>query len=128
MANEVQGQFGGRVTCKFGTFSLVPTDAEINLDVSTFDVKGEANQDGSASYEMKPKLVGVDIEFRNVNNQDWDAILLQYGNVTITETTGGRTHLFTNTRLVGTSKVGVSTGAVKGLRFEGGSYQKKASA
>lgn len=123
MAQETQGQFGGRVTFKFGTQFIVIAEAEVKIDPATFDVSARPNQDGTAAYEMKPVLVGADVEFRNVGDVDWNAILLQIGNVTIVEETNGRTHLFTGTRLVGKPQVNVSTGIVSGLRVEGGQYQ-----
>lgn len=123
MGAEIPGQFGGRITFKFGSITIPPSDAEITLDPSLYTVSSRTNQDGSAAYELKPKQPGADIKFRNVGDVDWNAILLQVGNVTITEITNGRTHLFTGTRLVGDAKVNTSTGEVDGLRVEGGTYQ-----
>jgi hypothetical protein len=127
MASEVQGQFGGLVSLTFAGATYVISDAEVEIEPATFDVSAKANQDGSAAYEMKPKLVAADVKFRNVNDTDWNAILLTVGNVTITEQTNGRTHLFTGTRMTGSSKVNLSTGEVTNLRFEGGTYQFVAS-
>jgi hypothetical protein len=128
MPAEVSGQFGGRISFQFGPTVIPPADGEIVLDPSLYEVSSKTNQDGTASYELKPKQPGADIKLRNVGDVDWQAILLQTGNVTITEETNGRTHLFTGTRLVGSAKVNLSTGEVDGLRVEGGAYQFKNSA
>lgn len=123
MAQEVQGQFGGLITFKFGTLTIPPSEAQIKIHPAIFEIMSKANQDGSAAYEMKPELVGAEIEFRNVGDVNWNGILLQIGNVTITEQSNGRTHLFTNTRLTGKPVVDTSTGVVSGLRVSGGQYQ-----
>lgn len=120
---EVQGQFGGRVTCTFGTQSLTIADAEVKLSPATAEVSAKANQDGTAAYEVKPELVGAEIEFRNVGDINWATFTMLYGNVTIKEVDSGRTHLFTNTRFIGKPDVNVSTGAVAGLKIAGGTYQ-----
>jgi hypothetical protein len=127
MPAEIQGQFGGRVTFQFGSLVIPPSDGEFVIDPSLYEVTAKTNQDGSAAYELKPKQPGAEIKLRNVGDVDWNAILLQTGNCTIVEQTNGRTHLFTNTRLVGTAKVNISTGEVDGLRVEGGTYQFRAS-
>jgi hypothetical protein len=127
MAAEVQGQFGGLVTFTFNGVTIPPSEGEFVLDPSLFEVSSKTNQDGSASYELKPKQPGCEIKLRNVGDVDWNAILLQIGNCTIVELTNGRTHLFTGTRLVGSAKVNVSTGEVDGLRVEGGKYQRLSS-
>jgi hypothetical protein len=123
MGTEVQNQFGGRILCTFGALSLTIADAEVKLSPAVFDVSAKANQDGSGAYEMKPELVGAEIEFRNTGDTDWSSITLLTGNVTIVEETNGRTHLFTGTRLVGKPDVNLSTGAVAGLKIAGGTYQ-----
>jgi hypothetical protein len=123
MTSEVQGQFGGRVAITFGTLSLVIAEAEVKLSPSTTEVSAKANQDGSAAYEVKVLLVGGECEFRNVNDTNWSTFNMQYGNVTVTEIDSGRTHLFTNTRFVGTPDVNVSSGAITGLKWAGGTYQ-----
>lgn len=123
MPNEIQGQFGGRVTFTFGQTTIPPAEAEIKLSPAVVEVSAKANQDATAAYELKPVLVGAEIDFRNVGDIDWSAIMFQTGNVTITELDNGRTHLFTATRLVGKPEVNVSTGEVKGLKVEGGKYQ-----
>ena len=127
MTQEVSGQFGGLVTFKFGSLTIPPADGEFVLDPSLFEVSAKTNQDGTAAYHLKPKQPGCDIKLRNVGNVDWNAILLQVGNVTIAEETNGRTHLFTGTRLTGTAKVNISTGEVDGLKVEGGTYQFQAT-
>jgi hypothetical protein len=128
MGQEVSGQFGGLVTFQFGSLVIPPSDGQFVLDPSLFTVAVKTNQDGSAAYELTPKQPGCDIKLRNVGDVDWQAILLQIGNVTIVEETNGRTHLFTGTRLTGTARVNISTGEVDGLKVEGGSYQFKNSA
>lgn len=124
MANEVQGQFGGRVSFTFGQVQFTLAEAEVRINPAVYDVQAKANQDGSACYELKPELVGAEMDFRNVNDIDWAGIFLQIGNVTITEIDNGRTHLFTGTRFVGKPEINVSTGDVKGLQIKGGTYQK----
>jgi hypothetical protein len=123
MGAEVQGQFGGNITFTFGNQTFVIADAEIKLSPATFEVSSKANQDGSAAYELKPELVGAEIEFRNVGDVNWAAITQLVGNATIVEQTNGRTHLFTGTRLIGKPDVNLSTGAVAGLKISGGTYQ-----
>jgi len=124
MPAEVSGQFGGLITFKFGAIVIPPSDAEITIDPGTFEVSSKTNQDGTESYEMKPKSPGVKIKFRNVGDIDWAAIMLLIGNVTVTELTNGRTHLFTRTRFIGTAEVNTSTGEVDGLSIRGGTYQR----
>jgi hypothetical protein len=120
---EVPGQFGGRVTFDFAGTKIPPSDGDFVLDPSLYDVESKANYDGSAAFMLKPKLPGCELRLRNVG-VDWQAILLQIGNITIVEQDNGRTHLFTGARLTGTAKVNISTGEVDGLRVEGGRYQK----
>lgn len=120
----IDGQFGGRITFEFAGTPIPPTDAEIKLDPSLVEVKGEANQDGSAAYAMKPKLVAADFSLRHANGIDWNAMMFQIGNLTITEENNGRTHLFTKTRLTGKPDINLSTGAVSGLKAEGGTYTR----
>ncbi len=124
MPGEVSGQFGGRIVFTFNGVTIPPADGDFVIDPSLYDVSAEANQDGTASYRLKPKLPGAEIKLRNVGDVDWNAILLQIGNCTIVEQTNGRTHLFTGTRLVGSAKVNVSTGEVDGLSIMGGTYQR----
>ena len=126
MASEIQGQFGGRVSFTFGSTTIPPSDGEFVLDPSLYDVSVRTNQDGTGAYQLKPKQPGCAIKLRNVGDVDWQAILLQIGNVTIVEEDNGRTHLFTGTRLTGTAKVNISTGEVDGLKVEGGKYQRQA--
>lgn len=128
MANEVQGQFGGRVTFTFGQNAFTLAEAEVKLSPAVVEYSAKANQDGSAAYEGKPSLVGAEFDFRNVGDVDWSALMFQTGDVTIAELDNGRTHLFTSTRFVGKPEVNVSTGDVKGLKIEGGKYQFIASA
>lgn len=120
---EVQGQFGGIVTLTFGTFTLTLDETEVKLSPASLEVSAKANQDGSAAYEAKPELVGAEVSFRNVADVNWALLNQQSGNVTITEVSNGRMHLLTNTRCVGKPEVNVSTGAVTGLKFAGGTYQ-----
>ncbi len=123
MGQEVQGQFGGLVTFQFGSLTIPPAEGAFILEPSLYEVSAKTNQDGTAAYELKPKQAGCEIKLRNVGDVDWNAIMLQIGNVTIKEQTNGRTHLFTNTRLTGAAKVNISTGEVDGLKVEGGTYQ-----
>jgi hypothetical protein len=124
MGAEVSGQFGGLITFKFGAIVIPPSDAEVSIDPGTFEVSSKTNQDGTEAYEMKPKSPGCKIKFRNVGDVDWAAIMLQVGNVTLTEVTNGRTHLFTGTRFIGTAELNTSTGEVDGLSIRGGRYQR----
>lgn len=123
MGAEVSGQFGGRITCKFGSVTIPVSDAEIVIDPAIFDVTAGTNQDGTPFYTLKMKNPGADVKFRNVGDVNWAQIGLQTGNATFTELDGGRTHLFSGTRLIGNPKINTSTGEVDGLRFEGGTYQ-----
>lgn len=127
MASEVQGQFGGIVTCTFGNQSLTIGEAAVKLSPATAEVSAKANQDGTAAYEVKPELVGGECEFRNVGDINWATMNMQYGNITIKEVSNGRTHLFTNTRFIGKPDNDLSTGAIAGLKWAGGTYQFLAS-
>ncbi len=119
---EVQGQFGGIVSITFGTLSLTLDESAVKLSPALAEVTAQANQDGTAAYIVKPELVGAEVSFRNVADVNWSTMNMQYGNVTIKEVSNGRTHLFTNTRCIGKPDVDVSTGAVTGLKFAGGTY------
>lgn len=121
---EIDGQFGGIVTFEFDGTVIPPSDGEFIVEPGLYDVESKANQDGSSAYMMKPKLPCAEIKLRNAAGIDWQGILLLIGNCTIVEVDNGRTHLFTNTRLVGSPKVNISTGEVDGLKVEGGTYQK----
>lgn len=121
----IDGQFGGRITFEFPVGTKIPAaDGDIILDPSMVEVDGLANQDGSAAYKLKPKLVSAKIKLRHVNGIDWNTIMFTIGNCTITEVNNGRTHMFTGTRLVGKPDVNLSTGEVDGLSVQGGQYTR----
>ena len=123
----IDGQFGGRITFEFNGTKIPPCDGDITLDPSTVDVAATANQDGSAAYHLKPVLVGAEIKLRHANGIDWNGLMFQTGNCTITEEDNGRTHLFTKTRLTGKPRVNTATGEVDGLKIEGGQYTRVGS-
>lgn len=120
----IDGQFGGRITFEFANQKLPPCEGDFILDPSTREVDGMANQDSSAAYRLKPKLVSLKIKLRHKNGIDWDAMMLQIGNCTVVEENNGRTHLFTNTRLTGKPDLNLSNGEVDGLAIMGGTYQR----
>jgi hypothetical protein len=120
----IEGQFGGRITFQFAGQNIPPCDGDIIIDPSLVEVDGMANQDGSAAYKQKPKLVSAKFKLRHTGNTDWNAIMFMIGNLTITEQNNGRTHLFTNTRMVGKPDVNLSSGEVDGLSCQGGTYTR----
>jgi Phage tail tube protein len=121
---EIDGLFGGRITFNFAGQMIPVCEGTFEIDPSLIEVSADSNYDGSAAYKSKPKLVTCEITLRNIAAVDWQAIMFQSGNVTIVEEDNGRTHLFSNTRLTGSPKVDLTTGDVKGLKVEGGTYQK----
>ena len=121
---SIDGQFGGRITFEFNGVYIPPCEGNFVIDPANRSTTAIANQDGSAAYQIKPKLYGCDLHLRNADGVDWNGIMLVQSNCTITEEDNARTHLFTNCRLVGDPKVDMSTGEVSGLRVEGPQYQK----
>lgn len=121
---EVDGLFGGRCTFDFNGQKIPVCEGEFMLDVSPIEVSAESNYDGSTAYKSKPKPQGCSMTLRNVSAVDWSRILFQFGNVTVVEEDNGRTHLFTGTRMTGKPEVDIVNGDVKGLKAEGGIYQK----
>jgi hypothetical protein len=124
MANEIDGQFGGRITFNFGGVYFPPSEGEFEIDPALYEVEVKTNQDGTAAYMLKPDQPGADVKFRNASWINWQTVMLMKGNVTITEEDNGRTHLFTGTRFVGKPKINATTGEVSGLKIAGGAYQK----
>ncbi len=121
---EVDGLFGGRITFNFAGQSIPVCEGTFTIDPALVEVSADANYDGSAAYRAKPKLPACEMTLRNIAAVDWQAIMFQSGNVTIVEEDTGRTHLFTGTRLTGKPDIDLTTGDVKGLKVEGGAYQK----
>jgi hypothetical protein len=121
---EVDGLFGGRITFDFNGQKIPVCEGTFEIDPAPIEVTGEANYDGTAAYKSKPKLAMCEMTLRTIAAVNWQAIMFQTGNVTIVEEDNGRTHLFTGTRLTGSPKVDLTTGDVKGLKVEGGQYQK----
>jgi hypothetical protein len=117
-------QFGGRISIEIGDDRFAPTEADIELLPTNVEVDGEANQDGSACYKVKPKLYEADIKLRQPCGIKWDAKMrVCKVNATIVEIDNGRTHLFTGARIVGRPSVNLSTGEVTGLKIMGPAYQ-----
>lgn len=121
---EINGQFGGRITFDFSGIKIPPSEGEFVLEPALYETEAKTNQDGTPAYMLKPRQPCCDIKLRNAAGIDWQAIVLQFGNATIVEQDNGRTHLFTNTRLIGSPKINLVTGEVDGLKVEGGTYQK----
>jgi len=121
---SIDGQFGGRVTFEFDGKRIAPCEGDFVLDPANISTEARANQDGTAAYILKPKLMGCDVKLRHQSGINWRDIMLTKGNATIVEENNGRTHLFTGCRLVGDPKVNITTGEVDGLRIEGDQYQR----
>lgn len=118
-------EFGGRVTFDFAGTKITIADAKVTLDPSVYDVSAKANQDGSGCYILAPHLISAKMTFRDDSGTDWAALMLSgEGNVTISQETLGRTHLFTKTRFTGKPDIDLSDGAVDGLMIEGGQYTR----
>lgn len=123
MGDNCCDSFGGRVIIEIDGVRYKQTEAEIEIDPADREVSADANQDGSACYKVKPKLPAAELELRNDCGIVWASTMLKcHVNATITEEDNNRVHLFTNARITGTPKINVSTGAVKGLKIEGGTY------
>jgi hypothetical protein len=87
-------------------------------------VTGMANADGSACYTAKPKLYGVEVNFRSGCGIKWDDKLRKCKiDATIVEEDNARTHIFTGARFTGEPKTNLSTGEVTGVKIEGPQYQ-----
>lgn len=124
MANECCDSFGGRISITVDGERMTPTDGDFTLDASNVEVTGGANQDGSAFYTSKPKLYGVEVNFRSGCGIRWDEKLRKCKiDATITEEDNSRTHIFTGARFTGTPKVNLSNGEVTGVKIEGPQYQ-----
>jgi hypothetical protein len=124
MASETDGLFGGRITFNaFGQY-IPPAEGEFQLNPSLYKKEMMTNQDGSGAVKLTPKQPACKVKLRNVKAVDWQAIMLQTGNITIVEEDGGRTHLFTGSQFTGEPEINLTTGEVDGLTVEGGTYQK----
>jgi hypothetical protein len=118
---ECTSQFGGRTSLTIGGVVFRPCDADVKLMTSEISVEGKANHDGSASFVVKPELVGAEIQFRYDSGIKWTTqMLLCAVNATIVEEDNGRTHLFSNVRFTGKPEVNLTNGEVTGLKVEGG--------
>lgn len=119
-------EFGGRVTFDFAGQKFTIADAKVTIDPSLYDVSAKANDDGSACYTLAPKLVSAKMTFRDTVGIDWAALMQSgQGNVTISQETLDRTHLFTGTRFTGKPDIDLSDGSVDGLMIEGGQYTRR---
>jgi Phage tail tube protein len=118
---ECTNQFGGRVALTVGGVVFRPCDADMKLMTSEISVEGKANHDGSASYVVKPELVGAEITFRYDSGIRWTTqMLLCQVNATFVEEDNGRTHLFSNVRFTGKPDINLTNGEVTGVKVEGG--------
>ena len=57
--------FGGRISIEIGGQRFSPTEADIKIDPTNFQVEAKANQDGSACHMVKPMLYGAEITLCN---------------------------------------------------------------
>jgi hypothetical protein len=121
---EVDGQFGGRITFDFSGQKIPAAEGEFVINPSLYKKEMKTNQDGSSAVLLTPKQPGCKLKLRNKAGVNWQTLMQQTGNATITEQDNGRTHLFTNCTFTGEPEINLSTGEVDGLMIEGGTYQE----
>jgi hypothetical protein len=123
---DCDSQFGGRVSLQIGSMRVHPTEAAVKLKTSQVSVDGKANQDGTAAYTVTPQLVSAEFVFRKPpKGVKWTNLMLSCSvNGTVVEEDNGRTHLFTNSRIVGDPEYDVTTGEISGIMLKGGTYNE----
>jgi hypothetical protein len=120
--------FGGIISITVDGKRIPPTEADISLETSNLEIDEKANQDGSPCYSAKPKLFKADVTFRNACGLVWNDMMRKCSiDVTISEETNNRTHIFTGARFTGTPKINLGNGEVSGIVIAGRQYQALAS-
>lgn len=123
-ANGCDNQFGGRISIKIGGVQFTPSEADVTVKPTNFEVDANSNRDGSMCTMIKLMPYEADIKFRNSNGIIWQAqMMLCAIDATIEETDNGRLHIFTSARLTGRPSINTSTGEVDGIVIKGANYQ-----
>ena len=130
MSNQTgacSGQFGGRISMIIGGVQYSPSDADIKLKTTNFEVDAEMNSDGTMATKSKLMPYEADVTFRHNSGIIWQSVMQQCSvDCTIQEEDNGRLHLFTSARLTGRPEYNTATGEVTGVVIKGPNYQSVA--
>jgi len=121
----MSGNKGGRFTLDING-AVYSGRAKATISPAAATRENVANQDGTKSSMVKPKLPSLELTFDRGVGLVWDeTMMLQDLNVTFVETDAKLTHLFTDASWSGEPSIDTESGEVSGLKIEcsGANYQ-----
>lgn len=114
----MSGNKGGRFTLDINGQSFSGR-AKATINPAGATRENVANQDGTKSSMVKPKLPSLELTFDRGVGLVWDEdMMLLDLNVTFVETDAKRTHLFTDASWSGDPSIDTESGEVSGLKIE----------
>lgn len=119
-------RFGGGYRFLLGDGTVL-TGRKDKIDVKPSGYKAtiESNADGSTYQTLELVPTEADCAFQD-DGQDWQAVALYRGDITVQEDTTGRTHTFTGAAFEGSPSINRRTGEVSGLTVKAPSGGYKA--